>query len=214
MYNYPIETHKGIQMTQTQYKLEDFKVGQKVKVLVDLGTYVFDMKFSRLGQIGEIMHVGYRSVRVLFTTAIGEYRHSDQWYRPEEIQPLITTNAERQEEITRLKLELLELQANIMQLEQEIKANPEKIKAEVGDTVRFVYDTSSEYLMFIVDKQQAKTLGEDFLVTEYNFAFVGFGCRNRVDTVVNGCHKKLELKKKNTSVWIDNKEVDWSGILN
>jgi hypothetical protein len=113
MYTYPIETQKGIHMTQTQYKLEDFKVGQKVKVLVDLG-------ISRFNQVGTIVEIDYvnPSLRVKLEVAIkSDYALFDQWYRADEILPVIKTHTERLEEINRLEAEIQTLVAELKNLD-------------------------------------------------------------------------------------------------
>lgn len=202
-------------MKQTQYKLEDFKVGQKVKVLVDLGEYVSDLHYSRLGEVGKIIEIDTfdPSVRVQFDRSIQDMTVTyDQWYLAEEIQPVITTNAERQEEILKLEAEIQTLNSEVVKLRQEIKDNPEKIKAEAGDSVKFFYPALGERLMFIMQKEQANFF--DPATEGYgDFVFVGPDGRNRVNTVNNGSWKKLELRKKNDYKWIDSSEVDWSDIL-
>lgn len=203
-------------MKQTQYKLEDLKVGQKVKVLVDLGTYISDLNFSRIGQEGVIAKIDDRSVKVVFDTHIFDdcnYSHDDQWYAAEEIKPAITTNAERQEEISRLETEIQTLNSEVVKLKKEIKANPEKIKAEAGDSVRFKYHevNNGEWLyMYIMTKEQVEFFGG---WTHKNFHFQGPGGCNDISVANNGSWTKLELRKKNECEWIDSEDVDWSGIM-
>lgn len=208
-------------MKQTQYKLEDFKVGQKVKVLVDLGEYVSAQRFSRIDEVGEVIEIVERdhSVRVKFDRNIQDMNfncdHNEQWYRAEEIQPAITTNAERRAEIYLLEKQRMDISIRIQDLEEEIHNNPEKIKAEAGDSVKFFYPALlGERLMFIMQKEQAVFFDPNVEHYKGNFVFVGpDSARNSVDSVINGSWTKLELRKKNNYKWIDNSEVDWSDIL-
>jgi outer membrane murein-binding lipoprotein Lpp len=199
-------------MTQTQYKLEDFKVGQKVKVMVGLGNYISDHVYSRLGQVGKIIEIDYRtpSIRVEFED--GDFT---QWYLAEEIQPTGITNAERQEEINRLEAEVQTLNTSIVQLKKEIKDNPEKIKAEGGDKVRFKYrnlDNGNWIYMYIMTSTQAEQFGGQGDIGQ-NFRFQGPDASNNVNIVNTGGHDAFEFCKKGDCQWIDSSKVDWSGIL-
>lgn len=203
-------------MTQNQFKLEDFKVGQKVKVLVDLGTYISEMEYIRLDQIGAIVEIDHCSIRVLFTTALGEYKYFDQWYCAEELQPFVITNAERREEITRLEKQRHDISVQIQDLEQEIHDNPEKIKAEAGDKVRFKYnniDNGDWIYMYIMNRKQSEQFG-GYMGSDQNFRFQGPDGGNPIEVVTEGSHTALEFCKKGDYKWIDSREVDWSGVLN
>jgi outer membrane murein-binding lipoprotein Lpp len=201
--------------TQTQYKLEDFKVGQEVKVLVDLARYVPTYEYSRLGQVGEIIEINhYRpSIKVEFETEQGDY--FTQWYLAEEITPVIATNTERQEEINRLEAEIQTLNTSIVQLKKEIEANPEKIKAEAGDKVRFKYsnlDNGNWIYMYIMTSTQAEQFGGRGDIGQ-NFRFQGPDGSNNVNVVNTGGHNAFEFCKKSDCKWIGSSKVDWSGIL-
>jgi plastocyanin len=200
--------------TQTQYKLEDFRVGQQVKVLVDLARYSPTYEYFRLGQVGKIIEIDYYipSVYVEFETEQGGC--FTQWYLAEEIAPVIT-NAERQKEINRLEAEIQTLNTSIVQLKKEIKDNPEKIKAEAGDKVRFKYsnlDKGNWIYMYIMTSTQAKEFGSRGDIGQ-NFRFQGPDGGNSVDVVNTGNHDAFEFCKKGDYQWIDSKDVDWSGIL-
>jgi plastocyanin len=202
----------------TQYKLEDFKVGQEVKVLVDLGKYISEYEYSRLGQVGKIIDIDYRSpsVRVEFETEQGiDIQYNDQWYLAEEIQPAVITNAQRQEEINRLEAEIQTLNTSIVQLKEEIKYTPEKIKAEAGDKVRFKYnniDGGTWIYMYIMTSTQAEEFGSWGDIGQ-NFRFQGPDASNNVNVVNTGGHNAFEFCKKSDCKWIDSSKVDWSGIL-
>jgi outer membrane murein-binding lipoprotein Lpp len=200
--------------TQTQFKLEDFKPRQKVKVLVNIARYDPAYEYSRLGQVGKIIEIDYYipSVYVEFETEQGGC--FTQWYLAEEIAPVIT-NAERQKEINRLEAEIQTLNTSIVQLKKEIEANPEKIKAEAGDRVRFKYNNlykGNWSYMYIMTSTQAKEFGSRGDIGQ-NFRFQGPDGGNSVDVVNTGNHDAFEFCKKGDYKWIDSKDVDWSGIL-
>jgi hypothetical protein len=71
--------------TQTQFKLEDFKPRQEVKVLADLARYSPTYEHFRLGQVGKIIEIdNYRpSIKVEFETEQGGC--FTEWYLAEEI---------------------------------------------------------------------------------------------------------------------------------
>jgi outer membrane murein-binding lipoprotein Lpp len=204
--------------TQTQYKLEDFKVGQEVKVLVGLGNYISDHAYSRLGQVGKIIEIDYRnpSIMIEFETKQGsDFPCKDRWYLAEEIQPIIFTNAQRQEEINRLEAKVQTLNTSIVQLKKEIKDNPEKIKAEGGDKVRFKYrnlDNGNWIYMYIMTSTQAEQFGGQGDIGQ-NFRFQGPDASNNVNVVNTGGHDAFEFCKKGDCQWIGSSKVDWSGIL-
>jgi outer membrane murein-binding lipoprotein Lpp len=184
--------------TQTQYKLEDFKVGQEAKVLVGLGKYISDHEYSRLGQVGKIIEIDYRNPSVMVEFETEQDGDFTQWYLAEEIQPAGITNAQRQEEINRLEAKVQTLNTSIVQLKKEIKDNPEKIKAEAGDKVRFKYshlDNGNWIYMYIMTSTQAEQFGSRGDIGQ-NFRFQGPDASNNVNVVNTGGHNAFEFCKK------------------
>lgn len=147
-------------MTTSTKPFSFWQLGQKVKILTDGGSFSNSGDYNRQGQVGEIIETDDydKSLEVKFETEQGDFGCYQQWFKADEVEPVITTNAERKQEIQNLESRVETLRDSIAQFHQDILDNPEKIKAEAGDKVRFSYNNIRNGGRMLMDGSTAKKL--------------------------------------------------------